>query len=98
VHIVFGVMLSLSSLFLLGSAYMIDHRMLKDRLRGGACNALLLLFVSIAVYFAWVASLFFHDVLGPPNYVLALWIIRGCVLLSSGYLFCSLCRNQRFGR
>jgi len=79
---------------MIGSAIIIDHRMLEGKLTNGACTALLTLLVSVSVYFVWIANLFFHDELGPLNYHPALWVIRMLVLISSAYLFFSVLQNQ----
>lgn len=93
-----GAVLTLTSIFLVGTACIVDHRILRWRLRSGAINALLLTLICISAYMAWIANLFYHDALNRLNYHPMLYLIRVSLCLSSGWLFCSVLRHDKRSR
>lgn len=87
-----GTMLLIIAICMILGAIITTPKLVRMGIRRSARYSFATVAILTAIYFGWVATLFFHDSLGPENYTIELWGVRILLMICSIHFLYSVWR------
>lgn len=94
-HVVIGTILLIIPLCLVIGTILTAPKLTRVGIKRSARNSFCIVAVGLAAYLSWIATLFYHDVLGPENYTWELWVLRIGLMLACFHYVWSVWRCDK---
>jgi hypothetical protein len=94
-HVIMGTILLVTAFCMILGAILTSPKLERMGVRHSARYSFSAVCICTAIYFGWIATLFYQNKLGPPNYSVELWGVRIVLMVACLHFLWSIWRCDK---